>query len=110
MRRRRRELGSRREQGGQVKHLLDLELGEDPFEQVDVGDRAGELARDERRERRIERADVDGDDRRAGSREAGDEAVTDFAAGAGDEDDRFTQLRRPERRACVPGAARSAAC
>ena len=51
----RRELGARREQRGEVKHALDLELGEHPIEQADVGDRSGELARHQRRERRVER-------------------------------------------------------
>ena len=33
VRRHRRELGARRQQRGEVKHQLDLELGEDPLEQ-----------------------------------------------------------------------------
>ena len=53
----RRELGARREQRREVKHPVDLELGQHAVEQARVGDRSGELAGDERRERR-DRADA----------------------------------------------------
>ena len=43
---------------------------------------------DERRQRRVERRDVERDDRRgAAARQALDQAVADLAAGAGDQDD-----------------------
>ena len=46
-----------------MKHAIDFELGEHAIEQARVGNRAGELARDERPERRVERRDVERDDR-----------------------------------------------
>src|SRR6185295_14629998 len=80
-----RELRPCREQRREMKDALDGELRQDALEQIDVGDRAGELACDERRERLVER-----DDRRSRRRKPRDETVADLAAGAGDEDDRFT--------------------
>jgi hypothetical protein len=86
----RREFGSRRQQRRQVEDAVDLELGEHPLEQADIGNRSGELAGDARRQRRVERADVECDDRRAGFGEPRDEAVADLAAGPGDQNNRFT--------------------
>jgi hypothetical protein len=62
------------QEGREVEDALDLELREHPIEQVDVGDRAGELAPHQPGERRFERADVQRDDRRARRREARDQA------------------------------------
>ena len=47
----------------------------------------------ERRQRRVERGDVERDDRRVGRGQPRDEAVADFAAGAGDQDDRLPHVR-----------------
>ena len=44
---------------------VDFELGEDALEQVGIGNRAGELAERHPAEGRVERRDVDGDDRAA---------------------------------------------
>ena len=85
----RRELGARREQRGQVKHAVHLELRQDAVEQVRVGDRSGELPPHVRRDLRVERVHVERDDARLALGEAADQRVADFAAGAGDEDNRF---------------------
>jgi hypothetical protein len=89
MSRHRGEFGPRRQQRGEMKDELDLELRQDAIEHVGVGNRAGEDAGHIRHQPGIERRDVEGDDRRAGRPEASDEAVTDFAAGAGNQGDRF---------------------
>ena len=68
----RRELGARREQRSQMQDQVDLELREHPLEEGRIGDRTGEFAGDELAERRIERRDVDGDDRSAGSSQPAD--------------------------------------
>ena len=82
----RRELAARREQRREVEDAIDLELGEDALEQRRVEDRAGELARDQPGQRRIERLQVERDDRLAAvGGERGDQAVADLAVGAGDE-------------------------
>ena len=87
----RRELAAGREEGREVEDRVDLEFRENAVEDRAVEDRARELAGDERGERRLERLEVQRDDRaRAGRGEARDEAVADLAAGAGDEDDGFS--------------------
>ncbi len=87
----RRELGTRREQRGQVVDGLDLELRQDALEQRLVHDRAGELALHHPAERGIERVHVQRDDRvRARAGEVRDQAVADLATGAGDEDNGFS--------------------
>ena len=92
VRRDRRELGARREQRREVKHAVDLELGQDAVEQAGVGDRAGELAP-------ASGASVGSSgftssvmmaDSVAAS--ARHERVADFAAGAGDQDNRFPHV------------------
>ena len=93
MSRHRRELRARGQQRGEMEDAIDFELGEDAIQQAHVGDRAGELARHLRRQRGIERAHVDGDDRDAWRRQPGDQAVTDFAACAGNEKDWLSHLR-----------------
>src|SRR5262249_41161038 len=91
----RRELRARRQQGREVEDAVDLELREDAIEHRGVGDRSSELARDGRRERRLEPADVDGDERGSCCRKARDEAVADLAARARNENDRFTHSTPP---------------
>ena len=67
-----------------MEHEVDLELGEHAIEERRVGDRSGELALDERRERAVERGDVERDDRPAIGLEPCNEPVPNLAAGAGD--------------------------
>src|SRR5438046_2782192 len=65
-------------------------LGQEPVEQIGIGDRASEFACDKRREGLIERRDVERDD---GSRRSGQlrhEPVADFATGPGNQSDGFT--------------------
>jgi PAS domain-containing protein len=69
---------------------VDFELGQQPVEQIDVGDRPRELACDEGRQRPVERGDVQRDDRSPRPRQPGQEAVADFSPGARDQNDRFT--------------------
>ena len=87
----RRELGACREQRREVKDAVHLELGEDALEEARIGDGSGELARREPREPALERRNVERDDGRSGGGEPRDQAMTDFAAGPGDENDRFSQ-------------------
>ncbi len=77
----RRELGSCREQRREMEDELDLELRQDALEHGAVEDRAGDLALHLRRERGIERADVERDDGAIRLRgEPVDQAVADLAA------------------------------
>ena len=90
VRRHRRELGARREERRQVKHELDLKLGQYSFEDAAIEDRSGDLAIDLWRDGWIETRDVERDDGAIGlTRQAIDQAMTDLAAGAGDEHDGF---------------------
>ncbi len=90
VRRDRRELGARREERREVKHELDLELREDSLEDAAIENRSGDLAIDLWRDRWIETRDVERDDGAIGlARQAIDQAMTDLAAGAGDEHDGF---------------------
>src|SRR5690606_13017126 len=76
---------------GEVDHQLHLIFGEDPLQDGPIEDRAGDLAIDLRRDGCVERAHVERDDRvLLLARKAVDQAVTDLAAGARDENDRFT--------------------
>src|ERR1041384_7176899 len=59
---------------------IDLELGEHALENPLVGDRSRELAAHLARQCRLERCDIDGDDRSSRLREAIDEAVPYFPA------------------------------
>ncbi len=93
----RRELRARREQRREVKDQVHLELGQDALEQRAVGDRAGELAKDEPVQRRIERREIDGDNRAAGAGQPGDQAVADLAAGAGHQGDGSTHEENNSR-------------
>ena len=73
-----------------VVHRVDLELRHDALEQRVIEDRARELALHPVRQRRLQRVDVEGDDRAlAAGRQPLDEAVADLPAGAGNEDNRF---------------------
>ena len=68
----------------------DLELGEDPFEKVDLQNRAEILPIDQIAVLPRQGLQIDGDDRRVlVGREVLDEAVADLAARTGDEDDWF---------------------
>ena len=90
VRRHRRELGARREERGEVKHELDLKLREYPLEDAAIEDRSGDLAIDLGRDRWIETRDVERDDGAIGlARQAIDQAMTDLAAGAGNEHNGF---------------------
>ena len=86
-----------------MEHAIHLELGEHSVQQVRVGNRSEEFAANERRQLRIERVDVEGDDAGLATREAGDERVPDLAARAGNEHDRFSHAQ-----ILVPGADRRA--
>src|SRR6185369_167074 len=59
---------------------IDFELGEHALENPLVGDRSRELAAHLARQCRLERCDIDGDDRSSRLREAIDEAVPYFPA------------------------------
>ncbi len=86
MRRHRRELRACGEQGGEVIHRVDLELGQYPIEKARVGDRAGELALHLARQRGRQRVEIDGDNRVAPALdELINQSVADFSAGARDE-------------------------
>ena len=106
----RRELGARREQRGEMKHAVHLELREHPIEQVRVGDRTGELAAHERRQRRVERVHVERDDAGIAVGEAANERVANLAARTGDEDNCFAHDDRGgiRRRGAALGAERIA--
>ena len=86
----RRELRTRRQQRRQVKHAVDFEFRENPFQQARIGNRTGEFPRDERNQRGIERRDVERDDGGAGGGKAGNEPVADFAARARNQHDRLS--------------------
>ena len=74
----RRELRARRQQRRQVEDEVDLELGQDALEQRRVEDRPDELALDQRRQRRVERREIERDDgARALGRQPLDQAVAD---------------------------------
>ena len=88
----RRELRARRQERREMENAIDFELGEDAIEERDVGNRAGELAAHKRRQRRVERTDVNGDDGNARRRQTGDETVTNFAAGARNQNDWLAHL------------------
>jgi len=89
----RRELRARGQQRRKVKYAIHLELGEHSVKQVRIGNRSEELAADERRQLRIERIDVKGDDAGLALRELADERVADLATGARDQDDRFSHCQ-----------------
>ena len=80
-----------------MKDEVDFELREQPLEAGPVEDRSARLALHLPREIGIERRDVERDDRsRAIFRQLIDQAVPDFAGGAGNEDDRFAHdVNRP---------------
>ena len=86
VRRHRRELGPCGQQGRQVEHEIDLELGQHPIEHARVANRSGELARDQRCKRRVERAHVERDDERTRRGQPRHETVADLAARARDQD------------------------
>jgi hypothetical protein len=92
VRRDRGELAPRGEERREVKYLVDLELGEDPFEELVVEDRARELPRHPGRDRGVEGLEVERDDGTGPVLgEPLDERVADFSAGPGEEDDRCAQ-------------------
>jgi len=83
-----------------VEDQVDLELGQESLQDGGVEDRAGDLTLDQRREAPVQRIDVEGDEgSRRGPGQAGDESVSDFAAGSRDENDRFPHG------AIIPGRA-----
>ena len=84
------ELGACGQKRCQMENAIDFELGQHAIEQTPVGYRADVFARDEGCQRRVERVDVERDDRPTVRRKARDERMTDFAACACDEDDWFT--------------------
>ena len=95
VRRNRRELRPRREQRRQVEDQVDLELRHEPLEQRLVGDRPGDLAIDLARDRLVQPRHIERDDAAvAAFCKLADEAMADFAAGPGDDDDRFAHQPR----------------
>ena len=70
-----------------MKNQIHLELGKHTLEQRGVGDRSGKFAEDEPVQRRIERRQVNRDDRASRAGQPCDQAVADLSAGAGHEDD-----------------------
>ena len=70
-----------------MKNQIDLELGEDALEEAGIENRSEELALHQAGQRRIERREVERDDRAAARGEPCDQAVANFAARPGDEDD-----------------------
>jgi len=93
MRRHRGELGPRRQQRGQMKNQVDLELREDALEDVRVEDGAGELPVHEPGNRRVERIHVEGYHLFVPLSKVGHEGMPDFAIRAGNEDDWFAHRR-----------------
>ena len=93
------ELGAGREERRKVEDELDLKLRQDALEHAAVENRSGDLAVDLQRDGRIEPGDVERDDSALGlAGQPIDEAVSDLAAGAGDEYDGFAHARIiPER-------------
>ena len=90
MRGHRREFRAARQQRGEVKNQVHLELGKNPLEQVRVQYRAGELALHQPPKRWIERVYVERDHRQAAFfGEIRHQRVADFAVGAGDQNDGF---------------------
>jgi hypothetical protein len=88
----RRDLRAGGQQRGEVEHQVHLVLGDDAAEEVGVEDGAVDLAQHQLRQRLVERGEVERDDRAVGlAGQACDQAVADFATGAGDEDDGFAQ-------------------
>ena len=80
------------EQGGEVEDAVDLVLGQDAVEQRRVEDRADELLADEGGQLAVERIEVERDDGPIVlPGDVLDQAVADFAGGAGDEDDGFAE-------------------
>src|ERR1051326_8872787 len=73
-----------------MENQIDLVLGEDAVEDLRVEDGAVDVLADKRCQLRRQRIEIERDDRlRAVGGQARDEAVTDLAAGAGDEGDGF---------------------
>src|SRR5262245_62226510 len=89
MRGRRGELRTGRQQRREVVDAVDFELREDAIQKARVGNRSGELAAHERRQRRVEQVDVERDDGDVEAGESRQQRVADFTAGTGDEDDRL---------------------
>ena len=96
----RRELGTGRQQRGQVKNQVDLELRENALEQVLVENRAGELAVHQPRDVRVERVHVEGHNCLVALLgEVGDQGMANFAISAGYQNNLFAHRyssRRPE--------------
>jgi len=89
-----RELGSRREEGGEVEHAIHLELGQDPFEQPRIENRADELPVDEGPQIRIQGREVERHDLPPSARaQARDQPVPHLSVRARDEDDGFAHRR-----------------
>ena len=92
VRRHRGELAARRQDGRQMKNPIDLEFGEDAIEQLRVEDRPNIVLSNAARESRFQRCEVEHDDGSFGvGRQAIDQAMPNFAAGPGNEHDRFSR-------------------
>ena len=77
----RRELRARRQQRGQMEDQIDFELREDALEKPAVDDRSGEFPAHQPRQRRLERSDVERNNRPAFGCQAREKPVADFAVG-----------------------------
>jgi hypothetical protein len=94
MGRHRREFGTCRQQGGEVEDQFDAELRQHALEQTAIEDRAGDLPIHFAGNRGIQTAHVERDNRALPLLgEPRDQSVTNLAAGAGDEHDRFAHAR-----------------
>ena len=92
--RHRREFGSGGQQRGQVEDQLDPEFRQHPFEETAIQDRARDLVVDLVRDRRVEPAHVERDDRTVATLgQTRDQPVANLAAGAGDEHNGFAHAR-----------------
>jgi hypothetical protein len=77
-----------------MEDQLDLKLCEDSLEQAAIEDRSGDFAIDLLRDCRIERRQIERDDGALGTLgQAIDQAVSDLAVRARDENDRFAHLQ-----------------
>ena len=90
VRRDRRELGSCRQQRREMEDQFDLKLRKDPIEQIAIEDRSGDLPIDARGDGWIEAGQIERDDRTVRVDETLDETMSDLAASAGNQHDRFT--------------------
>src|SRR5438105_11411424 len=86
------ELAAGREQSGEMVDQIDLVFSQKAIEQLPVENRANNLAEDQWSQLGWKRIQVESDDGTVrGRRQAFDEPVANFARGAGDQDDWFSE-------------------